>query len=157
MHAKIAMIMKNFNREFNLLKAIGIITMVAGHTKYDVFGKFFASYSFHMPLFLFVAGYFFKEPEIKSFVRFITKKIKTLLLPFIFYNIFYSLLAFFIFKKKKKLYGHPFNFYNYVIEPFITNSTQFTTALWFVPQLFFSFIIFKFLIISKSTSVLICS
>ena len=153
MHAKIAMIMKNFNREFNLLKAIGIITMVAGHTKYDVFGKFFASYSFHMPLFLFVAGYFFKEPEIKSFVRFITKKIKTLLLPFIFYNIFYSLLAFFIFVNFKKLYGHPFNFYNYVIEPFITNSTQFTTALWFVPQLFFSLIIFYiFLYLLKKIS-----
>lgn len=45
------------NNKMNILKAIGIITVVIGHTWSNVFA-WFPTYSFHMALFMFISGYF---------------------------------------------------------------------------------------------------
>ena len=51
--------MERFN-QFDILKAIGIILVIIGHTiKGNFIGNFI--YSFHMPLFFLVSGYFLKE------------------------------------------------------------------------------------------------
>ena len=51
------------NREFRVLSAVGIILVVAGHLGYNLFdlGGLFPYYSFHVFLFLFVSGYFYKK------------------------------------------------------------------------------------------------
>lgn len=54
------------NNKMNILKAIGIITVVIGHTWSNVFA-WFPTYSFHMALFMFISGYFFKYTDIKTF------------------------------------------------------------------------------------------
>ena len=51
------------NKELRILSAIGIILVAAGHLGYNLFdiGGLFPYYSFHVFIFLFVSGYFYKE------------------------------------------------------------------------------------------------
>lgn len=47
--------------------------------------------SYHMPLFMFAAGYFFKETNVDRSLNYIYIKLKKLILPIYTYNIFYGL------------------------------------------------------------------
>lgn len=49
------------NQKFNILSALGIILVVGGHSGVG-FLPWFPPYSFHMPLFIFISGYFFSSP-----------------------------------------------------------------------------------------------
>ena len=59
------------NRQFRILSALGIIFVVAGHLGYGVFdlGGVFPYYSFHVYIFLFVSGYFYKDEAEKNIGR----------------------------------------------------------------------------------------
>ena len=72
------------NRQFRILSALGIIFVVAGHLGYNVFelGGLFPYYSFHVFIFLFVAGYFYKEEAETNILHYILKKCRSLLLPY---------------------------------------------------------------------------
>lgn len=68
------------------VKAIGILLMVLGHAIANVAGCQFlydCIYLFHMPLFFFCSGYFFKEAYIERPHEFVKKKIKGLWLPYV--------------------------------------------------------------------------
>jgi fucose 4-O-acetylase-like acetyltransferase len=49
-------------------------------------------YLFHLPLFFFVSGYFYKEKYTKDGVKFVKQRIKTLWLPYVKYGIIFVLL-----------------------------------------------------------------
>ena len=50
---------------FGILSGLAIIMVVAGHLGYNILtlGDLFPYYSFHVPLFMFMSGYFYKETE----------------------------------------------------------------------------------------------
>lgn len=63
-------------------KGIGIILVMLGHCYLD--GRFtFWFYSFHMELFFFLSGYTFSGKE--TYLPFLKKKVRTLLVPYIFF------------------------------------------------------------------------
>ena len=69
----------------SILKGIGIVLVVIGHTHCpDILHDFI--YLFHMALFYFVAGYFFKEKYLESPKTFLIKKVKRLYLPWLMYG-----------------------------------------------------------------------
>lgn len=79
----------------DILKAIGIILVVAGHSN-NPFSSYI--YTFHMPLFFFISGYLMYKSKTRKFKDFIINKIKTIIIPYlvywvismiIFLNIFY--------------------------------------------------------------------
>ena len=49
---------------FDILKGIGILFVIVGHTFMKEIGPFIQS--FHMPLFFIVAGYFYKKMPLKN-------------------------------------------------------------------------------------------
>lgn len=56
----------NTNYTFKLLYALGIIFICAGHCKnggFSLFYEFFPPYSFHLALFMFASGYFYKTKK----------------------------------------------------------------------------------------------
>lgn len=58
----------NINYSFKFLYAIGIILIVAGHCKnggISLFYEWFTPYAFHLALFTFVSGYFYKDDSEK--------------------------------------------------------------------------------------------
>ncbi len=78
--------------EIDIIKALGIICMVAGHAGAP-FTKFI--YLFHMAIFFIASGFFYKEQSsdsIKNVFNSILKKMKQLWLPYFVWNTIFVLL-----------------------------------------------------------------
>lgn len=65
----------------DIARGIGIILVILGHIGIGGIGKFI--YSFHIPLFFFLSGFCFSGNE-TDFKYFLRKKVKTLIVPYIF-------------------------------------------------------------------------
>ena len=59
---------KNLNIQFKILSALAICFVVCGHTGCSTLTLcgLFRYDSFHMPLFLFISGYFFSEKSLEG-------------------------------------------------------------------------------------------
>ncbi len=74
----------------DLFRAMGIICMVMGHIGFgDIFDKW--SHAFHMPMFFFVSGFFYKERAV-GVAEYTKKKAKSLLVPYAFFGGFHYLV-----------------------------------------------------------------
>lgn len=80
-HANVSALQSEDGRDetFDVLKGIAIILMIVGHCNFSSFRGFI--YSFHMPLFFFVAGYFLKDRPLR---KELVLSIKRLIVPYIF-------------------------------------------------------------------------
>lgn len=81
------------NNYISIAKAIGITLMVIGHSgcPSTTFGRFI--YLFHMPLFFFCSGYFFKEiADILALKSFVIRRFKGIYIPYIKWSILFLLL-----------------------------------------------------------------
>lgn len=126
------------NRQFRILSALGIIFVVAGHLGYNVFdiGGLFPYYSFHVFVFLFVSGYFYKEEAEKDIFGYIGRKCTALLLPYFFWNLFYGILAQVLHGAGFSL-GEKLSFKTLFLSPFIDgHQFLYNFPAWFVPALF---------------------
>lgn len=126
------------NKEFRILSAIGIILVVAGHLGYDLFdiGGLFPYYSFHVFIFLFVSGYFYKEEAEDHILSYLFRKFVSLMVPYFLWNLFYGIVAtllhhvgFFI--------GESLSLKTLFLSPFIDgHQFMYNFPAWFVPVLF---------------------
>ena len=83
--------MKNRDNKFDFIKGILIILVVIGHAIQALYGIdnkevwynpiFNIVYTFHMPLFIFISGYFFSSSLKYSFSILLEKKATRLLVP----------------------------------------------------------------------------
>lgn len=138
----------------SITKGIAIILMVIGHSGCPpLLDK--AIYLFHMPLFFFVAGWFFKEKYLSDKKTFLIKRIKGLYWPFVKYgfiflclhNVF-CMLNFYNLSFYADGDGNYVGFYN--IQQFINKaisiitfrgSDQLLGGFWFLKVLFFASLI----------------
>ena len=126
---------------FKIIYAIAMICVIADHLRgkgsieLNIQGWFNYS-SFHMPLFMFSAGYFFKSKNIRQLFNYIKKKFKRLILPLYGYNIFYGLI---IQCMEKLGFKHirNFNFAIIFLEPLAGSGFHFIGPAWFSSNLFF--------------------
>ena len=134
----------HFN-EVNILKALAIMLVVSWHLEFSLLGMF-PPYSFQLALFFFISGYLFKDKYLTNIAEFMDKRIKSLLVPYFWYNLFYLCVTLLIAKLTGKLWGMPITFKNFFITPFL-NGHQFDLScpLWFVTQLFMTMTVFLFL------------
>ncbi|SAK88297.1 acyltransferase 3 [Caballeronia fortuita] len=128
--------MKERDRSVDVLRGIGIIAVVAGHASSGMGLAPFSPYSFHMPLFFFLSGMFFREGEIEG-ARSLAAHIKTFLLPttacIVFYAFLCKLLAAFGFAALDR----PITLTNLFLTQFSTSGAYpFTSPYWFIPSLF---------------------
>lgn len=73
---------------FDVLKGIAIILVIVGHTDFGPFRAFI--YSFHMPLFFFIAGYFLKKRPLQTELCLSAKR---LLIPYLFTAFWFCIAA----------------------------------------------------------------
>ncbi len=136
------------NQEFLVLQTIAIISVVIGHQKYgalNYFSDWFPIYSYHMPLFMFISGYFYRTRAEEKVDVFILQKIKTLLVPYYLWRIFYAVFTT-IFSYMGFHFGKTINFYVFFCEPWIFDqSFQPMIPAWFVLVLFCVQIVFVLL------------
>lgn len=142
------------NTEFSILKGLGIIAVVIGHSSWRL-DNIFDPYSFHMALFIFISGYFYKISYEDNCILFIKNKIKSLVIPYFLYNLFYAVLTNMIYRLSGLILGSEFTIKNFFIRPFV-DGHQYDLFLpaWFVLQLFIIQVVFLFLykFIKKITS-----
>lgn len=129
---------QTYNMTFCILSGLAMIMVVAGHLGYDLMavGGLFPYYSFHVPLFMFISGYFYKDGEEEHPLAYVKKKCKRLLLPYLIWNLIYGLIALFL-RTRGFAMGEEINFRTLFLMPFL-HGYQFiyNYAAWFVPVLF---------------------
>lgn len=88
----------NRDQTIDIIKGIGIILMVVGHSGAPDYVHDFI-YTFHMPLFFIASGWFFSERSLDDVRGFAVRKIKGIYLPYwkwciiflLLHNVFYSI------------------------------------------------------------------
>lgn len=144
--------MSNINIRLTVLKALGIITVVSCHLGVNLFdllciplsfGKeLFSEYSFHMPLFIFASGYFYKTLYENNLLEFINKKFKSIK-KYMNCNIFYFVLCLIFVNTGFLNRDIDFSIKSLFIEPFFGGfQFYFNGPGWFVPYLFIVQIIY---------------
>lgn len=128
-----------YNVAFGILSALAILMIVAGHQGYDILtvGGLFPYYSFHVPLFMFISGYFYRDEEEGRPLSYLKKKAKRLLLPYFIWNVAYGILAAVMRNFGGFAMGEAVSLTTLFVTPFL-NGYQFILnyAAWFVPVLF---------------------
>lgn len=128
--------MKKRAEYLDIAKGIGILLVVWAHAD-GPFSPYI--YQFHMPLFFLISGYLFNE---KNTVRqFIAKKVRTLYVPFIFWNICFTVVSA---TMEFQRYSQK-EFWSTIIEIILTIgwNGMFSGATWFLASLFVVSIFYK--------------
>ena len=122
----------------DIFRAIGIILMIMGHI--PCFGSRFDHFihAFHMPMFFFVTGFFYKTDDLQI-KKTLTKKTRTLLIPYICFGIFYWILGVMI--------SWPSMNFVALIKLFSWNTSlpDLGAAIWFLTALFLAEMIYTIL------------
>ena len=131
---------EKINSQFVLLYAIGITLVVGGHIStrnyLNLFSNFFPTYSFHLALFAFCSGYFYKAENENVIGTYILKKFKKTIIPLYFWNIMYGLFVQITRIKQFKI-GGDLTLYNIFISPLkSTHQFIYNLATWFLVPLF---------------------
>lgn len=139
---------EKYNKYITIAKGIGILLVVLGHCANSNIERFLLL--FHMPLFFFLSGYVFKDKYLDgNFFDYIKKKIKSLYLPYLVYElIFLCLHNFFIninfYNCSERIYGKDIFYLN--TKTFMISCIKIVLcagrepiggALWFLVVLFF--------------------
>ncbi len=132
--------MKNNRRDitFSIFSAIGMILVMLGHLDYGILtiGGLFPYYSFHVLIFVFISGYFYKPEAEDSILSYIVHKAKTLLLPYFVWNVIYGMITL-IMHMLGFTIGDGISVYTLLIAPFVGgHHFMYNATAWFVPALF---------------------
>ena len=126
------------NETFVILSGISIILVLLGHLDFQILtmGDLFPYYSYHVMLFPFISGYFYKQESELHIGAYIKRKCLHLLLPYFIWNIIYGVLTTLLHTFGMNIGGN-ISFNNLIIEPFLTgHQFMYQAASWFVPALF---------------------
>lgn len=80
------MVLKQYNPTFAIMKGIAIVSVVLGHCNVSPFVDCLVN-QYHLAVFFFVAGYFFKGKYLDSPKSFIIKRLKSLYIPYVIYGL----------------------------------------------------------------------
>lgn len=135
------------NLVFRALYLIAIIFIVDGHTTLDdmfSMGDLFRYYSFHLMIFAFGAGYFFRLHG--GILQDICSRAKRLLVPLYLWNVIYGVGAACLRRFGGFEIGEPLSAYTLLLAP-ITNGEHFAWNLgsWFIFPLFLSQVLYSLL------------
>ena len=135
------------------LKFIGILLVILGHINFPLNGFI---YTWHMPLFFMVSGFFIKFET--SFKDFIVKNFKRLMIPYFIFSIiglFMEMLKRYLLHREALDYVHEIKGI-FIDMDFAGLCNTYAFVLWFLPTLFFSRI-FLYLIKNNIPSLLLQS
>lgn len=130
--------MRERDTTVDVLRGLGIVAVVAGHAWSGTGWTPFSPYSFHMPLFFFLSGLFFREEKCEAPVAFVLRNARTLLLPTTIFFLVYALVCQVIRAAGFVKLWQPFSMSRVLFDQFGSASAYgFTSPYWFIPCLFF--------------------
>lgn len=130
---------QEYSLVFGVLSCIGILCVVMGHMGCDLLSLngWLPYAAFHMPLFFFISGYFYRYDRKRTLINSVVQLIKKLLVPFYIFYILYYFLYFFLNRFWGCTIGIETGFLNYLSAPFTgIQPVGFCTPAWFVITLF---------------------
>lgn len=147
----IDMLVKQRNPYVDILKALGIISIVIGHASWELpvtgfmIGPFV--YTYHIMIFFFVAGFCFKNEHALQPYLYIGNRIQRLVLPYMRYVFVFVILHnafryFHIISSEQSIYNLDTILKNILSSVILSNSETLLGAFWFIPILFFAEAIF---------------
>ena len=125
----------------DVLLCLGMILVVLGHVgtnswKTELF-DWFVIYSFHMPLFFFISGYFYKPEREKMYGHTVLRLIKKFVLPYYIWNLFYAVIVFALKNAGLVRFNLNASISNFFITPWTTGDQyQLNSPAWFLLTLF---------------------
>ncbi|MCR5799081.1 MAG: acyltransferase family protein [Lachnospiraceae bacterium] len=126
------------NKTFTILSCIGIVLIILGHLNFGIleFGGLFPYYSYHVMIFVFVSGYFYKKEDEKNILGLVKRKAKRLLLPYMITNLLIGIIVSLL-HRAGIIFGGRLTPVTLFVEPF-TDGHQFmlNAPAWFIPALF---------------------
>ncbi len=127
-------------------KGIGILLVILGHLPWISKGMFHYIFSFHMPLFFVIAGFFLaRSIEQTSLRSFLDKRIRSLVVPFVFFGIFSATYSY-ILRRYGLSDGSPYKYVDGITDALFFCKEN--LGPWFLICLFmstmFSWLIFKY-------------
>lgn len=135
-------------RYFDIAKGIGILSVIVGHTVVNKIALQFI-YSFHMPLFFIISGYFFKFKEDRELMH---KNYRRLIIPYIFTAL--TVIFVMIMRRVIRLdFKHiPSTALQWIYAGFYGSGQRYTApftiykigTIWFLLALFFASLIFNY-------------
>jgi fucose 4-O-acetylase-like acetyltransferase len=132
---------KEFNYQMCVLSAIGMLAVMLGHLANSsqelmTLNGWFPYYAYHMPLFIFVSGYFYNQNQENHLGEFVLKKFRTMVLPFYLVNgAFYLLQS--LLKFKGFTIGDTFSLKTWIINPWIrVQPINFSIPTWYLIAIF---------------------
>lgn len=133
--------MEERNKQMDVLLCIGMILVVLGHVGYNSWKttlfNWFVIYSFHMPLFFFVSGYFYKPERENKYGYNILRMIKKFVITYYVWNFVYGIIAFILKSANLVRFNLDFGFMNFLITPWTTGDQyQLNSPAWFLLTLF---------------------
>ncbi|MCR5729427.1 MAG: acyltransferase [Ruminococcus sp.] len=139
------------NLDFQVLYVLGMMFVLCGHfqAKELSLNSLFSYDTFHMPLFFFASGYFYKSKNaenIRCYARFARKKLIHLILPYLVWNIFYYQFAYILQNNTdfKILSQDEMNIRSFMITFFsYAAGAKYNVAGWFCVALFFVQILYN--------------
>lgn len=128
------------NRQFAMMSAIAMLAVLAGHSRsWGGLGQFLLwlePYSYHLPLFAFISGYFYRKIDRKTYPIYLWKKVKRLLIPLFVYNISYGILVQIV-KLKGFTYGQSISLKSLFYLPLVSqHQFAFNCPAWYLFPIF---------------------
>lgn len=127
-------------KQFDILKGIGILAVLVGHIGVSGFPRSFI-YGFHMPLFFFCSGVFYKNKPIGDVI---ISGIRQLLIPYLFFLTVYNIVSWSL------LIFHGSSFFEAISVVLSRNNiinydSNIYKTIWFLPCLFFVKVVYSLL------------
>ncbi len=130
---------KAIDYRFKFLYVIGMILVVAGHCEgggIDLFYDWFTPYSFHLALFMFASGYFYKKANEDNPLLYIKKKFMHLIVPFYLWNLIYGLIIT-LMHARGFTFGESLSLQSLLYYPIISGQEfKLNLSAWFIIPLF---------------------
>lgn len=130
------------------LRGLAIILVIIGHA-HVVYPSWLKVeiYSFHMPLFFFLSGMVFSVSKYNSFLEFLRKKVRTIVVPLIVFSIIaWSINYIYYYIILKNIEVDSFG--KYILKLLIEShgDARFRSAFWFLPAIFVSQLALYFIV-----------
>jgi len=135
---------RKYNYKLGYVRGLAIIEVVLAHTSLgglsyypglSVFFAWFSPFSFAIPVFFFVSGYFFEETA--KLFGYIKKRFRRLIITYYSWNLFYLVVFFVVTSIGFLQWAAKISLWTFFIQPWTTaDQYAFNLAAWFVPCLF---------------------
>lgn len=130
---------KQIDRRFKILYAVGAVLVCCGHTSgggISLFRDWFPYSGYHLALFVFGSGYFYRSASEENVAGYVYKKFKALIIPLYVYTLVYGLIVQ-LSRLKGFEIGRDITAYNLLVAP-VVSGHQFIYNMggWFVVPLF---------------------